>query len=224
MNDTVSIEIPRGSVSLSKDEILSAMGFTQNAPDPIVKTLESILDESLSLLNPRAGWRILPAESLDGSVVVGGIGFQTKKIISSAFKGCDRAAVFTATIGQDLETRAALYSEEGQTLKMYLADVIASEAVEKTADFMQRSLADSLISGGLSITNRYSPGYCGWDVSAQKDLFSLLPDGFCGVRLTPSSMMYPVKTVSGLIGAGAGAAIRPYGCAICDKKDCIRRR
>ena len=47
---------------------------------------------------------------------------------------------------------------------------------------------------GLRITNSYSPGYCGWNVSEQHALFSLLPEGFCGVRLCESGLMLPIKS------------------------------
>lgn len=223
MNEFFTPEISASDIVLSKEEILSAMGFRGNAPAPIVSTLESILPEALSLLAPKAGCRIVPAETGEGTVTVGGLVFETRKIISSALKGSDRVAVFAATIGPALEARAAAWSEEGQTLRMYIGDVIASEAVEKTIGFMQTKLAESLSAEGLSITNRYSPGYCGWDVSSQNALFSLLPDSFSGVTVTASSMMRPVKSVSGFIGIGAGVALRPYGCALCDKADCIRR-
>ncbi|MCK7538940.1 MAG: hypothetical protein MZV63_52410 [Marinilabiliales bacterium] len=47
------------------------------------------------------------------------------------------------------------------------------------------------------ITNRFSPGYCGWDVAEQHKLFSFFKDNFCGITLTESALMNPVKSVSG---------------------------
>ena len=77
---------------------------------------------------------------------------------------------------------------------------------------------------GLNITNRYSPGYCGWDVSEQQKLFFLLPENCCGIRLTDSSLMLPIKSVSGVIGVGKTVRKTAYKCAVCDKEDCYLRR
>ena len=86
------------------------------------------------------------------------------------------------------------------------------------------NLQMEMISGGKKITNRYSPGYCGWDVAEQHKLFQLIPDNFCGVRLNESSLMNPEKSVSGIIGIGENVKYNPYTCRICDMKDCIYRK
>ncbi|NSW95142.1 MAG: methionine synthase, partial [Bacteroidales bacterium] len=89
---------------------------------------------------------------------------------------------------------------------------------------MQEDLERRLAAEGLNITNRFSPGYCGWDVAEQHKLFSLLPGNFCKIRLTESALMDPIKSVSGIIGAGLHVKRRPYTCNFCDMKDCIYRR
>jgi hypothetical protein len=54
-------------------------------------------------------------------------------------------------------------------------------------------------------------------VSDQHDLFSLLPEDFCGIRLTESAMMVPVKSVSGIIGIGPGVERVDYQCKNCQQ-------
>jgi hypothetical protein len=51
-----------------------------------------------------------------------------------------------------------------------------------------------------------------------------MPDNFCGIRLTPSALMDPVKSVSGFIGIGNDVRFNPYTCNLCDMKDCIYRK
>ena len=114
--------------------------------------------------------------------------------------------------------------KERDLLKGYIYDVVGSEIVEAAADLMQESLEKAMIAAGKKITNRYSPGYCGWDVAEQHKLFQLLPDNFCRIRLTESALMDPVKSVSGLIGIGANVRMNPYTCSLCDLKDCIYRK
>ena len=76
----------------------------------------------------------------------------------------------------------------------------------------------------FKISNSYSPGYCGWHVTQQKFLFSLLPEQPCGVRLSESSLMSPIKSVSGVIAVGERIVKRKYGCELCGKADCYKNR
>lgn len=74
-------------------------------------------------------------------------------------------------------------------------------------------------------TNRFSPGYCGWHVSEQHKLFSLFPAPEpCGVRLTPSALMMPIKSVSGIIGLGSHVRRMDYTCGLCDYLQCYKRK
>ena len=109
-------------------------------------------------------------------------------------------------------------------LKGYVYDVVGSEAVEAAADLMQNQMEEDMKVMDRRITNRFSPGYCGWMVVEQHKLFELMPDNFCGIRLTPSALMDPIKSVSGLIGIGKNVKRAPYTCSLCDMKDCIYRR
>ncbi|MGE5125152.1 MAG: hypothetical protein ACM3PV_02595, partial [Betaproteobacteria bacterium] len=58
----------------------------------------------------------------------------------------------------------------------------------------------------------------------QQKLFRLLPPGFCSVSLTDTSLMRPIKTVSGVIGLGPAVHRSPYTCRMCDLEDCLYRR
>jgi cobalamin-dependent methionine synthase I len=109
-------------------------------------------------------------------------------------------------------------------LKGYIYDVVGSEIVEAAADLMQADLERNMLKIGKKITNRYSPGYCGWDVAEQHNLFELLPENFCNVKLTSSALMDPVKSVSGIIGIGENVNFNPYICRMCKMKDCVYRR
>ena len=72
-------------------------------------------------------------------------------------------------------------------------------------------------------TNRYSPGYCGWNVSEQKNIFQLIPEKFCGIELTDSCVMVPMKSVSGIIGIGKEVRYNPYTCNLCKMENCFYR-
>ena len=112
----------------------------------------------------------------------------------------------------------------GDMLRGYIVDSIGSETVEQVADWLERKLEEKSQLHGWKITNRYSPGYCGWSVAEQHKLFSFLPEKFCGITLTESALMLPIKSLSGIIGLGPLVKREEYQCSICDMKDCFRRR
>ncbi len=113
---------------------------------------------------------------------------------------------------------------EGDLMKGYVVDVIGSEIVEKAMDKIQDILQDEMKQIGLGITDRYSPGYCDWHVSEQQKLFSLFPQNYCNIRLSETSLMDPIKSVSGIIGIGKKAEKKGYTCDFCQVKDCIYRK
>jgi cobalamin-dependent methionine synthase I len=101
--------------------------------------------------------------------------------------------------------------------------VVGSEMVEGAMDMVQDELEKEMKQQNMGITDRYSPGYCDWQVSEQPKLFSLLPEKFCGISLSESCLMYPIKSVSGVIGIGPKAERKGYICSFCNMKNCIYR-
>ena len=81
-------------------------------------------------------------------------------------------------------------------VKIYIADSLGSIIAEKTADCMEVAF-EYILEKNWKHTNRYSPGYCGWRFGTTK-LFPLFPIAApCGIRLTDSSLMVPIKSVRG---------------------------
>ena len=74
---------------------------------------------------------------------------------------------------------------------------------------------------------RYSPGYCGWNLTGQRALFTALGPEEIGIHLTESCLMEPVKSISGVAVIGP-ADIHGFTddysfCAACPTHDCRRR-
>ena len=158
------------------------------------------------------------------SLDISNVSFNIGKIIYGQIKKSDSVALFVCTAGEKIGIRSRNAMKEGDLLEGYIYDVIGSEAVEAVADLMQDDMEAEMTLSGIKITNRFSPGYCGWDVAEQHKLFSLMTDNHCGIRLNPSALMDPVKSVSGIIGIGENVKRQPYTCKLCDMKDCIYRR
>ena len=135
-------------------------------------------------------------------------------------------ATFIVTIGSALERLSRRWLRDGQVMGGTIADALASEYAEATAARCQREVRAWAHAEGLEISPRYSPGYCGMDISQQAALFASLPAERINVRLTSSRLMLPIKSVSGLIGIGSADEVSPaeYPCTRCDHPTCPQRR
>ena len=126
-------------------------------------------------------------------------------------------------IGPAMENWAKKLFVDGDAALSYLIDTVASITVDQATDVLHDYIEKRMKMYGLKITNRFSPGYCDWSVSEQHLLFSFLPANFCGITLTESSLMVPIKSVSGIIGIGKTVKRVDYSCDICGMKDCRYR-
>jgi len=161
--------------------------------------------------------------------------FNPGKIIMSQLKGSEALCYFVATAGQEFEDFQQRLMQEGDMVRVYLANEIGSLIAEKTADRMEELLQEQLAPKGLCRTNRFSPGYCGWHVSEQPILFELFSEKEnalesnrtptpCGIKLTDSCLMIPIKSVSGVIGIGHNVKKRDYTCHFCGLDSCYKRK
>lgn len=203
------------------------MGYQSGtAPEPVTILINEITEELLLLGGIKAEYIVFPGIGLnheEKSLQIAGVTFNIKPIIYRQMKEAEEAALFICTAGPVIGEMSRSSMKGGDLLKGYVYDVIGSEVVEAAADLMQEELRKSMSPAGKGITNRFSPGYCGWDVAEQHQLFSFFKDNFCGITLTESALMNPVKSVSGVIGIGRNVRFTPYQCKLCDDKNCIYR-
>lgn len=225
-NKTYNIDFKE--LKLNSSMVETVLGYQEGDDRELVTSLiEEILIESQEISNIKAQFRVFDDVQFDNetrSVTIENINFQVKKIVFSQLKKSESVALFICTAGAEIGLRSKKAMQERDFLKGYIYDVVGSEIVEAAADIMQDDLEKMILEKGKKITNRYSPGYCGWDVAEQHKLFQLFPENFCGIHLTQSALMDPVKSVSGIIGIGKDVKNNPYTCRMCAQKDCVYRR
>lgn len=212
---------------LSTNAVLQRMGYaSDHAPEHLIPLIEShirALDKDGSAC---VGFRVYepPHVAIERETLrCGDVVFNIGPIIGRGVRGSDAIAVFVATAGEERSMDVKGLFEKSEMLEGYVLDTIASEIVERAVDWLEVQLAKSVEDDGWKLSNRYSPGYCGWDVVEQHRLFDLLPKDFCGVTLTESALMVPVKSASGIIGLGRDAEKRDYECSLCDVDECVIR-
>ncbi len=215
-------------LDINPEDIYLQMGYGQEHPDEATQaeTL-AMLAEVEALARPSFCFFISDGilDTDSNMLTAMGHDFAIGKIISRQLRGSQRYAFFVATAGAEFEELRKSTEETGDMVRAFIIDSIGSVIAEKTADKMEEALANLLSPFGWHHTNRFSPGYCGWHVSSQHDLFALFPDGRpCGVTLTPSALMLPIKSVSGVMGLGSDVRHLDYTCGLCDYKFCYKRR
>ena len=208
-------------LAISRSQIETAMGYDKNNPPaPIATLVDSVLTEAAPYFDIAGGHLIIDNLSIGAdqeTLSFGGKTFLCKKIITSQMEAATSVAVFVCTLGQAISDWSEDLQSKGDGIKGYIVDILASVTIEQAADLMHDQLEKQMADRKSGVTNRYSPGYCEWPVSDQHNLFSLLPKDYCGIRLTESAMMVPVKSVSGIIGIGPGVRRVDYQCKHCQQ-------
>jgi hypothetical protein len=232
--DIFEVKINLKDLSINKDEVVLSLGYLNNNQSPSTlqpdQLILNLIDDVISQLEQRCkirgGYRILHAHkspSKNNGLFLENTFFTMDKIVAGQLRKSEKAAVFVCTIGPQMENLVKELMAGGDPLLSYVVDVVASIVVENAADFLHEYISRQMIEHGLKVTNRYSPGYCNWPVSEQQLLFSLLPENFCGVTLSESSLMLPIKSISGVIGIGSSVKMKEYLCDKCGMQDCTYR-
>lgn len=217
------LDIAYSDLVLDRQDLYRAMEYGDSVPGTdIMSMLDEVLGRTAEVCRPQAmmgvcGGQVLPPVNIEA----GGLVFSPGKIITDNLAGSDRFCFFVATAGREFEVYRNSYKRSGDLVMEFIADAVGSVLAEAVVSMVSGYLEKMV---DVPFTYPYSPGYCGWRLPEQKFLFSLFPDRPCGIELTDSCLMFPIKSVSGIIGIGKDVVRKPYGCAICKNKSCYKRR
>lgn len=202
-------------------DVYEQMGYGGAVPDAETqRETEAMIAEVRTWLRPQFCYQVMQAEL----VTQGQPTFALGRIIERQLRGAVAYALFVCTAGVEYEAWQQRLKQEGDMVRTFIADALGSVIAEHTADQMERHLQQSIDKLSWHHTNRFSPGYCGWHVAEQQRLFPLFGGRTCGVRLTDSSLMVPIKSVSGIIGLGPDVRHLDYTCGLCDFQQCYKRK
>lgn len=225
-------QIDLNRIDIPLEEIYSSMGTKGSEPDSkTIDTVDFLLGEAAQFLRPQFKYELLDG-SLSSDLLQltlngpqGPVIFDCGRIIGRQLRGAQRFAVFVATAGPGYFQWLNAVNRRSDMFQAYVMDVVGSQVVESVADYMEQVLQAQIDQDAFHRTNRFSPGYCGWQVSEQPKLFSLFNEpNPCGIQLNESCIMLPEKSVSGVIGVGPDVRYLPYTCGLCDQKQCYKRK
>ena len=224
MSSFAKFKISYCRLTINPHDTASMLGYEKNLPDDVLAIVEEVIDETSGCFDICGGYQIFDNVSFVSDnlqISVAGVDFFPQKTVYNQLKHSQRIAVFVCTAGDAVSQWAKKMMAANEPLKGYIADVLGSIVAETAVEEMQDRIIKEMATEGLKTTNRYSPGYCGWNTQEQHKLFSLLPDGNCGINLTENALMQPIKSVSGFIGIGKNVRFNKYTCQLCDKADCV---
>jgi hypothetical protein len=210
------------------DEVSTIMGYSRaTEPSFVPEMLSVLLDEATVHVTAHGFYSVLMVKEVkvaQGLILHDSGNLRCGSRIARQISGSDSFALFIATAGSSFDTWVKSKATEGDLLAEYMCSSIGSVIADKVADLVQGEIYNYAVSRGKGITNRYSPGYCSWNIREQHRIFDLLPAEKIGVSLTPSFLMQPVKTISGLIGIGSGMVPGPYMCDLCNMTNCLVKK
>lgn len=212
------------SLGLSPEDILHEMGYGEVKPEKeVLDILFSLWDEIKIWVRPACNFRIVEGEIKNSMIMLeDGTILNVGPVIANLLQGSSRFALFTATAGGFFQVYQENVGKKEDMLSVFILDTIGTCMVEKTGDKMERLLEKEI--PGYLHTYRFSPGYCGWPLANQKELFRILGGNPCGISLSDVCLMSPIKSISGVMGIGKNVRERKYGCEICRLETCYKRK
>ena len=147
--------------------------------------------------------------------------FLAGKSIKKHLNFCEKIAILSLTVGEDIEEEITNLSEKGEYSHALLLDAAATEAVEESADLMEKVIKREAKREGFYITSRFSPGYGDFPLTMQNEILELSSGKDINISLTESLMLTPRKSITAIIGfKRENSELQKRNCKNCEKLDC----
>ncbi len=187
---------------LDLDEVLRYMGCPPDRAAPEDRALaRKGAERLLPSVRPRWAWRAFAlAFGEEGVRLDCGLTLPGQDL-RAHLTGCDRAAVFCATLGAGADALLRRLEREDMALAL-AADCAASAAVEQVCDRIEAELQGKF--PGCFFPFRFSPGYGDLPLTVQGGLLDLLDaPRRVGLTATSSHILTPRKSVTAILGVSS---------------------
>jgi hypothetical protein len=218
-DEPITISQPH-SLELNAERLLLSQGADPDivkARRPKVYQLaQQAVETGLTLIEPHVWKKMLRVErfrherfDLEGGFTLQG------RLPAEVLAGSERVFIAMGTLGLRLEE--AIHAEMAQDAAWgYMQDAFGSAAADHLAEQLMAEARWQAEKAGENVSTPLMPGHANWRVDeGQPQLFSILQPDSSILRLTESSLMYPRKSFSLVLGLGH---MQPGGslCESCD--------
>jgi hypothetical protein len=201
------LKFPVEKVTPSAETILKAQGISGNSTvdDRILRLAKKAISAYEKLAKPIGITMDISKRDFE-NVFTGEGNNENDAPLGSIYESSQDLALFAVTIGNRICGEISDLFAANDFATGSMLDYAASEGADMTAEALEVSYRDILTgkegyNRSIGIM-RFSPGYCGWHISAQKKLFEFIQPGEIGIELNDSFLMTPIKSVSGVIVTG----------------------
>jgi hypothetical protein len=207
-------------------DVLAGQGMPADRPpsEPVAETLREALALYQELAAPIG--ILFDISAPEFSAVYRGEGRNAPDSpLAGIFPKAGQLVLFAVTIGERVGEEISRLFAGGRFDLGYLLDAVASSGTDRLAQKLQEYCAGRAPAGDVFL--RYSPGYCGWDITGQRQLFRALRPEEIGITLRESCLMEPLKSISGVLVAARPEVHRfdntyPF-CSACTTQTCRGR-
>jgi len=185
------------------------------------KSISALLDRGRRLIDPKAVYTFLGVKTIERDEVhLDGGHTLASVVLADMLERDQEIAAHVVTIGPRLEKEV---SEAGRSsvFRAWVLENMGDHALAKAGAYVRSRIEERL---GNAISG-FGPGTGTgrlFGIEQQKVLFQILdPAKNIGVRLTPSYLMVPRKSVSGVFAA---TSMEYVACQYCPREKCQNRR
>ena len=201
---------------IPKNEVLHYLGWRGNElPQPEEERLNAAREELLRRVRPRFVWRRFPLGREGGlSVPAAELPLEGEEL-GEMLRDCGDCVLLAVTLGSEAE-RLIRSAGARDMSRLLLLDACGTAAVEAACDEAERLIRLRLAPGEY-LTDRFSPGYGGFPLTAQRPLLRALEaEKRIGLTLTESLMLTPGKSVTAVLGVADRPRRKRFrGCGHC---------
>jgi len=183
--------------------------------------LSIIVEDCRSLFEPKAVYVFDKVARIQHEHVHLGSGHVLKSLVlADSLENEQPLAIYVITIGPELEKKSSEMSKLSM-LQGWIMESIGDYALRKAFNFFE-SMIEKTLGPNLSSFGPGSGTGKLFGIEQQKVLFEILnPETEIGVTLTPSYLMVPRKSISGVI---ASTREKYVACQYCPREKCQNRR
>ena len=197
MSDRISVISPT-LPPIRMREVLRYMG-AEKATDEMQTLLAECTEEAREVFVCRVCFRVFDVRT-DGDDVDLGFARVESRALRKNLDGCDRAVLFAATVGLEIDRLITRYSRLSPSRALCF-QALGAERIEALCDAFEEELRARYAAEGKVLRPRFSPGYGDLSLELQRDIFRALDcPRQIGLSLNESLLMTPTKSVTAVIG------------------------
>ncbi len=196
--DKISIDPPH-------DKIYQRLGYSKKTTEISSNQLREtdlFINEAASLISLKGMLLRLPIENNDGKSIMlsRDLSFISKKL-SAFLRNCQEAVLMGATAGNAIMEAIKEKTKMDNLAAAVVYDATASEMTDAGLDWIQNYLSQFLRREGKTVLpQRFSAGYADFDLKNQKIIYEALQMEKFGVKINPSFILIPEKSVTAISG------------------------